>query len=310
MKYLFIALAALLFSVMEILGKLAVGLNALQLNFLRFVLGGIILLLPTINILKRENIKLTKNDIIYFFGTGLLGVVISMSLFQLAINFTKASTEAILFSTNPIFTILFACLFLGEKLNKKTIVSIIFSSLGILFILNPFRTNSDILGIVLSILSAVTFSLYSIAGKLRSSKYGSTVLNCMSFIIGSAIMLILIFISNFPVISSHISPTGKLGFMINIPILSGINLQNIIPLILLGVLVTGFGYMFYFKAMDTTSVTTASMVFFIKPALAPIFALLILNESISINTIIGIALILIGAYFIFVKKNLKIKLKS
>ena len=130
----------------------------------------------------------------------------------------------------------------------------------------------------------------------------------MSFIIGSAIMLI--FISNFPVISSHISPTGKLGFMINIPILSGINLQNIIPLILLGVLVTGFGYMFYFKAMDTTSVTTASMVFFIKPALAPIFALLILNESISINTIIGIALILIGAYFIFVKKNLKIKLKS
>ena len=98
--------------------------------------------------------------------------------------------------------------------------------------------------------------------------------------------------------------------MINIPILSGINLQNIIPLILLGVLVTGFGYMFYFKAMDTTSVTTASMVFFIKPALAPIFALLILNESISINTIIGIALILIGAYFIFVKKNLKIKLKS
>lgn len=81
MKYLFIALAALLFSVMEILGKLAVGLNALQLNFLRFVLGGIILLLPTINILKRENIKLTKNDIIYFFGTGLLGVVISMSLF-------------------------------------------------------------------------------------------------------------------------------------------------------------------------------------------------------------------------------------
>jgi drug/metabolite transporter (DMT)-like permease len=81
LKYLFIALAALLFSVMEILGKLAVGLNALQLNFLRFVLGGIILLLPTINILKRENIKLTKNDIIYFFGTGLLGVVISMSLF-------------------------------------------------------------------------------------------------------------------------------------------------------------------------------------------------------------------------------------
>jgi drug/metabolite transporter (DMT)-like permease len=303
LKYLFIVLAAVIFSTMEILGKLAVGLNALQLNFLRFVIGGIILLLPAVKIMKKRNMKLTANDIGYFWGTGLLCVVVSMSLFQLAITFTKASTVAIIFSTNPVFTVLLAYFILGEELRKGTVVSIVFSLIGMILILNPFAASPDMTGIVLAIFSALTFSLYSVVGKLRSAKYGSVVLNCMSFIFGSVIMLILIFVSRLPVVSKYVSPEGNFGFMVNVPIFAGINSENIIPLILLGVVVTGFGYMFYFKAMDATTAATASIVFFIKPALAPVFAFWILNENVPLETMAGIGLILIGAYFTFSGKD-------
>lgn len=47
--------------------------------------------------------------------TGFLCVVVSMTLFQLAVVYDKASTVAVLFSCNPIFAILFALLILREK---------------------------------------------------------------------------------------------------------------------------------------------------------------------------------------------------
>lgn len=303
MGYAYIILTAVIFSTMEITGKLAVGLNPIQLNFLRFVIGGLILLPSAVKAIKTRGIKLKKDDFYYFLGAGFLCVVVSMSLFQLAITYTKASTVAIIFSTNPVFTVLFAYIVLKEELNRGTVISILLSLIGIFFILNPFGTSGDMKGIVLSILSAITFSMYSVMGKMRSGKYGSIALNCITFLIGDFIMLVIILISKLSAVRSMINPDGNLNFMSNIPIFSGINGNNIIPLIFLGIVVTGLGYMFYFLAMDATSATTASVVFFIKPALAPILALIILGEKIPLNTVAGIALILIGSYFSFTAKS-------
>jgi drug/metabolite transporter (DMT)-like permease len=51
--------------------------------------------------------------------------------------------------------------------------------------------------------------------------------------------------------------------------------------------------------MEETSASTASIVFYIKPALAPILALIILKEAIDLSTIIGIVLIIIGSIINF-----------
>lgn len=301
--YAYIILAAVIFSTMEITGKLAVGLNPLQLNFLRFLIGGVILLPLAIKEMKKKGVKLKKDDFYYFLCTGLFCVVISMSFFQLALVYTKASTVAIIFSSNPVFVILFAYLFLHENLTRNTIISVLLSLVGIVCILNPFGTSGDMKGVVLSILSAITFSLYSVMGKKRSSKYGSIALNCITFLVGDVIMLVIILVSKLSAIRSMINPEGSFKFMSDIPIVAGINHLNIVPLIYLGIIVTGFGYMFYFLAMDKTSATTASVVFFIKPALAPILALIILGEQIPLNTVVGICLMLIGSYFSLTAKS-------
>ncbi|WP_416175414.1 DMT family transporter [Clostridium sp.] len=301
--YAYIVLAAVIFSTMEITAKLAVGLNPIQLNFLRFVIGGIILIPPTVKALKMKGVKLGKKDLYYFLCTGFLCVVVSMSFFQLAITYTKASIVAIIFSTNPVFTVVLAYFILKEKLNRGTVISIVLSLIGIACILDPFASSSGIIGIVLSIMAAITFSLYSVVGKMRSGRYGSTALNCITFLVGSFIMLVIILITKLSAIRSMINPEGNYSFMSNIPVFAGINHQNIFPLIFLGVVVTGLGYLFYFLAMDETSATMASVVFFIKPALAPILALIILGEKIPINTMVGILFILIGSYFSLTAKG-------
>ncbi|MEY8000412.1 EamA family transporter, partial [Clostridium sp. Mt-5] len=83
------------------------------------------------------------------------------------------------------------------------------------------------------------------------------------------------------------------------PIFSGITLSNILVLLYMGIFIKAIGYICYLGAIKETSAITASMVFLIKPALATIFAILILGESIKINMIIGIICIIAGSYVKF-----------
>lgn len=294
--YLYIILAAVIFSTMEIAGKtIAADINPFQLNFIRFLIGGVILLPGSIQVIRRKNLKLTVNDWLYFLLTGFLCVVISMSFFQSAILYTMASTVAIIFSANPTFTTPIAYFLLNEKIDKKVMLSLAVSLLGVLFILNPFGTHADSTGILLAILSAITFALYSVVSKMRVERYGSVVSNCFSFLAGDLILLVLMLLSHLPLLASY--QQGNIPqIVVDIPILAGINADNIAALLYLGVVVTGLGFLFYFKAMEKSSASTASVVFFIKPALAPLFCFLILRESLTMHTLIGIALMLAGAY--------------
>ncbi|MGE5627617.1 MAG: EamA family transporter, partial [Solirubrobacterales bacterium] len=95
----------------------------------------------------------------------------------------------------------------------------------------------------------------------------------------------------------------KMPLFANVPLIYGISTSNILTVIYLGVVVTGLGYLFYFMAMEETSASTASVVFFIKPALAPLLALIIIGESISINTLYGMALILLGSFITLTNKK-------
>lgn len=59
--------------------------------------------------------------------------------------------------------------------------------------------------------------------------------------------------------------------------------------------VTGAGFACYFMAMEATSPITASLVFFFKPALAPVLALAFLREAIPTSMVVGILFILVGS---------------
>lgn len=300
--YVYILLSAVAFSTMEIAGKIvAKNINPFQLTFLRFLIGGLFLFPFAIKDIIKRGLKLRKNDYLFFLWTGFLCVIISMTFFQLAIVYTKASTVAILFSTNPIFTIPFAYFLLHEKLTLNTILSLIFSFVGIIFILNPLKINTDIKGISLAILAAITFSLYSVVGKLRSKKYGSIALNSFTFLTGDLLLLIYMFISNTEYIRD-ISIKYSFNAMYNIHPFLNLDSKNIVTIMYLGIVVTGIGYLLFFLAMEETSAAIASVVFFIKPALAPLLSFIILRENIPNNTLIGIVFILIGSFISFIKK--------
>ncbi|MCB2295632.1 DMT family transporter [Clostridium algoriphilum] len=297
--YWFIILSAFLFSTMEIALKMvSTQFNPIQISFLRFFIGSILLFPLAMKSLRKRGISLSKSDFKFFLLTGFIFVVVSMTFYQLAILYCKASLVAILFSCNPVFVVTFAFFFIGEKLYKHTIISMVLSIVGMICILNPFNMTIGFMGIVFIIISSVTFAFYSVISNKRSEKFGGVVINCFTFLFGSLEMLVLILITKLSFVSSFFSSNGLKEFS-NVPIFHGITLYNLPILAYISIFVTGLGFTFYTLAAQETSASTASIVFFIKPALAPILALIILKEAIEINTIIGIVFIIIGSVINF-----------
>ncbi|WP_416348964.1 EamA family transporter [Listeria seeligeri] len=172
--------------------------------------------------------------------------------------------------------------------------------LGIVVIINPFKL-SDPLGILLAILAAITFAIYSVISRYGTKKYhyDGILITCFSFIFGSLELLVLICLTHLPLISTKFIAMGLPAFA-NVPIFSGITFSALPILLYLGIGVTGIGFSSYFLAMENVGVSLASLVFFIKPALAPILAWIILGESINLHTAIGIIIILIGSLLTFI----------
>lgn len=298
--YLYIALATFFFSTMEIALKLSAGnFNPIQLTCLRFFIGGLVLLPLAINELKKKNLHLSRSDLAFFFLTGFICVVISMILFQLSVVYAPASTVAVLFSCNSVFVVLFAYLFLREHIHKHTILSIVVSVIGMAIIINPMHFTGNAVGVICALGSAVTFALYNVIGRTRSDRCGGITLTCASFLCGCAEMLVIIGLSHIPTVASGMKDAG-LAMFSDIPVFSALTLPSFLGLLYVGICVTGLGYTFYFLAMEATSAATTSLVFYIKPVLAPIFALILLHEAISGQMMLGIAFIIVGSLIAFI----------
>ena len=293
--YIYIVIATILFSSLEIVLKsTANSFNPIQITLSRFLVGGLFLLPFAIKHIKNKELKLKKSDFKSFALLGFICVVVSMVFYQLAVISTKASVVAVIFSCNPIFIMLFAYAILKEKIYAYNVISIILEIIGTLLIINPFNTKMSLLGVLFTILAAITFAAYGVFGKKKCSEVGGIVVTCFGFIFGSLEMLLLVLLGKIDFVANIFSFLG-LKLFSHVPLLSGYSLNNLPAVIYIFVFTTGLGYTCYFKAMEKTSANTASLIFFFKPILAPLLALIIIHEVIPVNMIIGIVFILLGS---------------
>lgn len=277
--YYFVILTALLFSTMEVACKVAGNnLDPFQLTFLRFLIGGLILLPFGIAEMKKKGIKLEAKDLLKLLGVGTIGIPISMVLFQIGIMNNNASSASVMFSINPLFTMVCAHLLTSEKVTKQRLFALMVGIVGLVFIIRPWdvQEGNTVFGAAMLLLAAITFGFYTVTGKMVSQKIGSVAQAGISFLLGAAVLLVVIIIMGRPVLD---------GVTDNIPIV-----------LYTGIFVTGLGYYSYFTSIKLSDATTGSFAFFLKPALAPIIAVIVLKETILWNTFVGIGFILIASY--------------
>lgn len=207
---------------------------------------------------------------------GLVNICFSMILFQIGVNMANASLAAIVFSSNPIFVMIFSYFLIHEAFTRKKAITLVLSLIGLIIVANPVDIiqNGNV-GLLVSLAAAISFAFYTTLGKLRIGKLGGNVENAFSFLIGCLFLLVILIFHGDPIIA-------------------GINSRTIWPLLYCSLVVTGFGYLFFMKAIELTGPSNASFAFFIKPIIALILASIILSEPITANAVIGLVLILLG----------------
>ena len=230
--------------------------------------------------MKRRAYHLTPGDWVYLLALGVVNICFSMTLFQIGVMMTNASLAAVIISINPVFTMLFAHFIVHDYFTCKKAVVLILSLIGLVIVANPENLlhGNGVQGVLIVLMASIGFGFYTALGKKRVNQIGGLAQNSFSFLLGSVVeFLILLF-------------RGE-------PILSGITVHSVWVLLYVGVVVTGFGYVCYMKAIELSNPSTASIAFFIKPIVAIALSALILSEPITWNVIAGTLLILIGCLY-------------
>lgn len=91
-------------------------------------------------------------------------------------------------------------------------------------------------------------------------------------------MIILMLISHIGPVADALQAAGAPMFA-NMPFFAGYTSHNILNFLYICVFVTAGGYACYFMGMEATSAMQGSLVFFFKPVLAPILAMIVLGEK-------------------------------
>lgn len=287
----YILLTAVVFTTLEPVSKLiAAQINPFAITFIRFFIGGAMLIPFSIFQVRKRNIKLDKKDYLSMALLGVLCICISMVLLQFAV--LKADSPAliaIVFSSNSVFTILLSAIILKERLTAVKVAAILLCIAGVL-ISTDFSSGSNVFSVVLAVLSAVSFSLYTVLSKRYMTKVSGIIQTGFSFFMGSIILLAAL-------------------LLIKVDFAGGLNTGNIIHLLYLGIAVTGIGYWSYFRAMEKSSAMSASLVFFIKPILTPFAAFFINGIVPGVQVFAALILVLGGSYLTTLKPQ-KSKLNS
>jgi drug/metabolite transporter (DMT)-like permease len=278
----FVLLSAIIFATMEVALKISGSdVDPVQLTFIRFLLGGLVLAPFSLVEMHKNNMRPRARGVAYMALLGFVCVPVSMMFFQYGVMYSNAATAAVIFCVNPVFTAVFAILFgKGTRISPAKIVALLVALAGIAMMMRPWalQKGNTPLGLAFTFISAVLFGLYSVLGARSLGKMGTFTQTSMTFIIGALMLMVVLFVTGRPVVSGLI--------------------PNAFPVLYVGIIVTGGGYLFYFLAIRYADVTTGSVVFFLKPVFAPIVAVIVLGESISWNMYIGIALILVASFMI------------
>ena len=279
---IYVVLTAFLFGTMEVALKIgSAGLDALQMTFLRFLIGGLMLLPMGIKEKREHTGEVSRGDYGWLVLVGIMGIPVSMLCFQLGVERCNASTAASLICLNPIFTMLIAHFFTSEKMDRIKWVAFVIGLFAAFFLIRPWdvQEGNTAAGMILMLIASVTFAIYTVMGKRTIGRLGTFFQTSYSFIAGSLILMVI---------------TIALGR----PVIEGV-VENWIVVLYAGIFVTGLGYMFYFMAIKASDATTGSVAFYIKPAIAPVLAVLILHESIYWNTVVGIILLIFASFLTF-----------
>lgn len=201
-----------------------------------------------------------------------------------AITYTSVGNGFILYYTAPCFVVMLAPLLLKERLEKKSVAALVFCFVGIVTIMGLGELGSGERvwqGNLLGLSSGLTYALYVLG--LKRMPESALGLNSNVYLCG--------------VISLISLPLA-------LPAMSQVTFSGLLVLVALGILIQGVATTTYMVGLRKVKAQHASILSYSEALFAMLFSMVFLQESLTLNVVIGGLLIFVGGVII-VRKGKK-----
>jgi len=198
--YLLLFLTVLMWGGGAVAGKLALrGIPNLTVGFLRFGLAALILWV----VCRREFPRwgsLTRSDRWLILGLGAFGGFLNHVLFFAGLGFAPASHAAVIGpTTSPVWTLLLAAWFGGERMRAGQMAGSALCLVGVLLVVQPDdflgeHVGTQLLGDFLLLLSGMVWALYSVLSKLAIRRFGPIASLGYGMIVGCGLLAPLVLV--------------------------------------------------------------------------------------------------------------------
>lgn len=271
--YLFILMAALLWALIGVFtaGILATGVGAMEIAFWRALIGGALFV---VHGWVAGHLHLNRRrDAGVFVVFGIVGVALFFSAYNLAIDAGGISLAVVLLYTAPAFVVVFARIFLNERLTWTKILAVFLVIAGVSLVM--FGGDSD--GITVTTASVgwglaagVGYASFYVVGKKLLEKYHPVA------------------------VYAYILPVGALG------ILPFVEFAPKTPTawVLLGLLIvlsTYLAYLVYYLGLRRAEASRAVLVASTEPVIAAVLAAVFFGERFGLWGALGAVMVVLAS---------------
>lgn len=238
------------------------------------------LIFIVIFIVKRKIVKKIKlRDLIILLILGGLSVPLNQYLATAAFFYTNPPNIALAYALLPVLVLIFSFIIIKEKLTIVKTLGIVLAFLGtaVIILENGFDlASNNTIGNLMALGGCFAYVFYTILGKGFTVKYGAIYSTGLAMIAG-----FIIYIPVFLII----------GKPLDLEIVTTIDWLKIFYL---GFLLSAFGYVIWYYALSRTDPSKVAVFNNIQPVLTTVLSVIILQQTLSLNFIIGGLVIISG----------------
>ncbi len=257
------------------------SISPILLCCIRFAISYLLLFLYRF-FTKQKN-KVEKKDLKIIIFSAIGGISIYYTLENIALSLTSASITSLIEAAYPVLTILVGIFIYHERTNKRTLVGIGISILGVILLTDLTNASSDLLGNVLLIIGGILWGFYNYLVQKIPTKYDSITITYYQMLFGTIGFLPLLLLEK--------------------PMFCNIDIHIILSLLYLSAGCSVLALLLYNYGLKKIPASHASTLMNIMPIFGIMLSALILHETITPNQIIGGIIILLGVFISTMKEN-------
>ena len=273
-----------------LMNKIAVDdISPLFLGSMRFIIAGILIFIIA-KILKQD-LAITKKQLVNCFIAGFLFLAYGNGVFVWALKYVDSGFAALMASTQPLMVLVLMRLIDGKKIKTTSIIGVTLGLIGIYLLVSQdemIRHEHSVIGLIMIFTCVLSWSSGSIFVSKATLPKNFFISSGYQMVTGGFMLLI----SSVVVGEEWKHPTlWKDSTHISLGLL-----------IILGSIVAFTAFNYLLKFISTEKVATSA---YVNPVIAMFLGWYVLEEQITLQSIIAACILFLGVYFINSKKVVK-----